>query len=138
MPRILFFDDRKEEQTLTLTALRERFDGIDVDFTEDCDEMGALAFLPSFSSKLPELVILDPQALGGKGWEMLRKIKQLHGSDVRVIVHSTSENLSDVARAYVLGADGYVLKFPFRPESNHALFHNCERWLSSISQPLVR
>lgn len=61
------------------------------------------------ATKKPDLVILDVRMSGGDGLYVLGRIK-LDRPDLPVILLSTYDNPTYVARAVALGASGYVLK----------------------------
>ncbi len=61
------------------------------------------------ASKKPDLVILDVRMSGGDGLYVLGRIK-LDRPELPVILMSTYDNPTYVARAVALGASGYVLK----------------------------
>ena len=61
------------------------------------------------ATKKPDLVILDVRMLGGDGLYVLGRIK-LDRPELPIILLSTYDNPTYVARAVALGASGYVLK----------------------------
>jgi DNA-binding NarL/FixJ family response regulator len=61
------------------------------------------------ASKKPDLVILDVRMSGGDGLYVLGRIK-LDRPELPIILLSTYDNPTYVARAVALGASGYVLK----------------------------
>jgi len=61
------------------------------------------------ATKKPELVILDVRMSGGDGLYVLGRIKLDH-PELPVVLLSTYDNPTYVARAVALGASGYVLK----------------------------
>lgn len=61
------------------------------------------------ATKKPDLVILDVRMSGGDGLYVLGRIK-LDRPDLPIILLSTYDNPTYVARAVALGASGYVLK----------------------------
>ena len=61
------------------------------------------------STKKPDLVILDVRMGGGDGLYVLGRIK-LDRPELPIILLSTYDNPTYVARAVALGASGYVLK----------------------------
>ncbi len=61
------------------------------------------------TTKKPDLVILDVRMSGGDGLYVLGRIK-LDRPELPVILLSTYDNPTYVARAVALGASGYVLK----------------------------
>jgi DNA-binding NarL/FixJ family response regulator len=61
------------------------------------------------ANKLPDVVLLDVRMPGGDGLHYLGRIKINHPT-LPVILFSTYDNPTYVARAVALGASGYVLK----------------------------
>ncbi|MFO1064099.1 MAG: response regulator transcription factor [Pirellulales bacterium] len=65
--------------------------------------------LAMVESKKPDLVILDVRMSGGDGLYVLGRIKLDH-PELPIVLLSTYDNPTYVARAVALGASGYVLK----------------------------
>jgi DNA-binding NarL/FixJ family response regulator len=63
----------------------------------------------------PDLVLLDLRLAGGDGIAALTRMK-LHDEQLPVLIFSTYDNPTYVARALALGASGYVLKGSSREE----------------------
>jgi DNA-binding NarL/FixJ family response regulator len=61
------------------------------------------------ANKLPDVVLLDVRMPGGDGLHYLGRIKINHPT-LPVLLFSTYDNPTYVARAVALGASGYVLK----------------------------
>lgn len=61
------------------------------------------------AQKLPDVVLLDVRMPGGDGLHVLGRIK-LDYPELPVVLFSTYDNPTYVARAVALGASGYVLK----------------------------
>ncbi|HAC92640.1 MAG TPA: DNA-binding response regulator [Planctomycetaceae bacterium] len=61
------------------------------------------------AGQLPEVVLLDVRMPGGDGLHYLGRIKIAHPT-LPVVLYSTYDNPTYVARAVALGASGYVLK----------------------------
>jgi two-component system response regulator len=59
---------------------------------------------------LPCLVLLDLKLPYVMGLEVLKCIRQQHGTTFIVLILSASRDESDVAKAYALGANGFVVK----------------------------
>lgn len=65
--------------------------------------------LAMVESKKPDLVVLDVRMSGGDGLYVLGRIKLDH-PELPIVLLSTYDNPTYVARAVALGASGYVLK----------------------------
>jgi DNA-binding NarL/FixJ family response regulator len=57
----------------------------------------------------PDVVLLDIRLGNDDGLEALEELKREQPT-LRVLIFSASDHLNDMARAYALGADGYVVK----------------------------
>lgn len=65
--------------------------------------------LDRVAEKRPDVVLLDVRMSGGDGLHVLGRLK-LDYPDLPVVIFSTYDNPTYVARAVALGASGYVLK----------------------------
>lgn len=114
--KVLFAEDNVAHATLVLRSLEEH--GLAVDITHVRDGEEALDYLkrrrdfadPETSPR-PHLVILDLRMPRVDGLEVLRQIKsddELHR--LPVVILTTSEAENDVAKAYDLRANSYLVK----------------------------
>jgi len=71
---------------------------------------GAGKFADREQFPLPSLVLLDLNLPGLPGLEVLRWIRQASGIPLVVLVLSTSGEDADIAAAYRLGANGFLVK----------------------------
>ncbi|QYM78064.1 response regulator [Horticoccus luteus] len=77
----------------------------------------AIAFLEKSDAGRPLLVFLDLRLPRIDGFGVLKWIRQRpEFTDMLTVILSTSDENSDVKRAYELGADGYLPKFPTSAE----------------------
>jgi PAS domain S-box-containing protein len=120
---MLFVEDSVMDVDLTLRAFEEH--GISNVVCRDGDE--ALRYMQAHSREddplLPSLVLLDLRLPNVDGLDVLRAIRA-HATwrNMPVIVLTTSSEGDDVARAYALGANSYIVK----PVESHA-FHDAVR-----------
>jgi CheY-like chemotaxis protein len=86
--------------------------------------------------RLPALVILDLKMPRRTGLEVLEWMRaQPVIRSIPALILSSSTNLSDVERAYDLGANGYMVKPPSVAERNE-LARFIKDWLRVIQPPL--
>ena len=127
--RVLFAEDNSAHAMLVVRSLEEH--GIEVQITHVHDGEEALsylqrrgAFTDPRSSPRPDLVLLDLRMPKIDGLEVLRQIKmsdELHR--LPVVILTTSEAEADVARAYDLRANSYLVK-PIDFEKFSDLMHD--------------
>ena len=115
-PVILLADDRDDDVEIVRRALQMA--GIDLPLQVVSDGEEAIAYLNGegkFANRaeypLPDLFLLDlkmPQKSGFEVLEWVRKHPTL--APLRTIVLTTSDQASDVNRAYALGANSFLTK----------------------------
>ena len=105
-PRILLVDDEPALQRVVGPLLRSR--GYDVEIAGSGREA-----LDLFSTRAPELIVLDLGLPDLEGTEVCRRIRQRSG--VPIVVLSARGAEADKVNALDLGADDYITK-PFGPE----------------------
>ncbi|HXT71549.1 MAG TPA: response regulator [Vicinamibacterales bacterium] len=112
--QILLVEDNADDAELAIRAFRSAnaTDGITVarDGTEAVD---VLLGSPATASpqQLPSLVLLDLKLPGVDGFQVLRRIRAHPRTRfLPVVVLTSSNELSDLAAAYRLGANSYVRK----------------------------
>lgn len=76
--------------------------------------------LDKVAEKRPDVVLLDVRMSGGDGLHVLGRLK-LDYPDLPVVMFSTYDNPTYVARAVALGASGYVLKSDSREQLIEAI-----------------
>ncbi|MFP5328330.1 MAG: response regulator transcription factor [Acidimicrobiia bacterium] len=108
MKNILVIDDAEDIRGLLTTMLQA--DGYSVATAEGGVE--ALAHLDS--GDRVDLVVLDVQMPDLDGWATLQRIRKSPSSaQLPVVLCTVKHHSSDLARAWALGADGYITK-PFQ------------------------
>jgi CheY-like chemotaxis protein len=106
--RICLIDDDPDHVILITRAIRDLGPGSSVHSVQDSTE--ALTWLRGQSS-VPDLILLDINMPGLTGFDVLQQVKADDKLKLIPVVMLTSSNLSsDVARAYELGASGYISK----------------------------
>lgn len=109
---IVVIDDSAGDITLLEEGLAEA--GVHADVHREYDGGGALDYLDRVARRIeprPCLVLIDINMPGVNGFEVLaalRRDARLAGLPCCIL--STSNAMSDIARARALGADAYLLK----------------------------
>jgi two-component system response regulator len=107
-PTIVVVEDDPNDQALILRALRKA--GLDAPVLVANDGAEALDAIAR-SAEPPRLVLLDLGLPGVDGRDVLRALRSspdLVG--LPIVVLSSSDEPSDIATSYALGANGYVTK----------------------------
>jgi len=106
--RILLIDDDPDHVLLIRRALRDLGNERDVESLSDGEE--ALAWL-DVAPEPPDLILLDINMPGLSGFEVLSRLRadERH-KRVPVVMLTSSDAQADIARAYELGASGYIAK----------------------------
>ena len=108
-PKILVVDD--EQNIVDLISIVLRGEGYDVETA-----LNGLEALKKLQKNLPALVILDVNMPQLDGWSVLSSIRATEETRALPVLMCTNKDLvSDVERAEVLGATGYIPK-PFEIE----------------------
>jgi CheY-like chemotaxis protein len=106
--RICLIDDDPDHVLIITRAIRELGEDATVHAASDGDE--ALAWLRE-ADPLPDLILLDINMPGLSGFDVLETVKADDRlKTVPVVMLTSSDASSDVARAYELGASGYISK----------------------------
>ena len=93
----------------------------------------------SMPAVAPSLILLDLNLRGQDGCDLLKRLR----SDARfatlpVVVFTTSDDQTDLARSYSCGANGYVVKPGTFDELVHCIGDLCRFWLQWNSWPAAR
>jgi chemotaxis family two-component system response regulator Rcp1 len=112
-PRILLVEDNRGDIRLTQEALKESELNIHLDVVTDGEQ--ALDFLLKdhslTDSSLPHIILLDLNLPKKSGMEVLKEVKSNEAlKKIPVIVLTTSDAETDIAKAYSLHANCYILK----------------------------
>lgn len=106
--RICLIDDDPDHVLIISRAIRELGEESTVHAASDGDE--AMEWLRS-SESLPDLILLDINMPGMSGFDVLEAVKaDQRLKTVPVVMLTSSDASSDIARAYELGASGYISK----------------------------
>jgi len=105
---VYLIEDDPDHTLIITRAIRQISPGVRV-WTVD-DGESALALLRE-SENLPDLILLDINMAGLSGFDVLAQVKgDARLKLVPVVMLTSSELSADVARAYELGASGYISK----------------------------
>ncbi|HEV8327584.1 MAG TPA: response regulator [Nitrospiraceae bacterium] len=78
----------------------------------------------------PSLILLDLQLRGQNGCDFLRRLRaDARFAAIPVVVFTTSDDQTDLARCYASGANGYVVKPGTFDELVHCTGDICRYWL---------
>ena len=101
--KILVVDDNVNSIT-TLTDLFEE-DGYTVVVAADGEEA-----LKKVQEEKPDIVLLDIRLPGLDGYEVCRQIKEIKGSNIKVIMYTAYVDVVDIVKAKEAGADDFIGK----------------------------
>jgi len=105
---IYLIDDDPDHTLIITRAIRQTSPGVQVQTVDDGE--AALVLLHQ-AEELPDLILLDINMAGLSGFDVLTQLKgDARLGLVPVVMLTSSELASDVARAYELGASGYISK----------------------------
>ncbi len=110
-PSILLVEDNPMDVDLALRAFKKRRLPNPVEIARDGEE--ALAWISRWEAgaPVPAVILLDLKLPRVDGLEVLRQLKaHPQFRSVPVVVLTTSGESNDVARAYELGANSYIVK----------------------------
>ena len=133
-PLILLVEDNDDEAELALHALESH--GIDAEVARMRDGVEALEYLLAEPPRpTPALVLLDLNMPRVGGLEVLRRLRAI--PDTRrlvVVVLTTSDEQSDLRRAYDLGANSYILK-PIEFDQFEAVVRDLGLYWLGVNRP---
>lgn len=137
-PEILMVDDNPADIDLTSEVLAQSKGHFHVNAVNDGVE--AISFLRRqgkyAQAPAPDPVVLDLNLPCKDGRDVLAKIKADPSlAKIPVVIFTTSQESSDIARSYKLGANCYLKKPGNLPEFVAAVQSMAEFWLSFASLP---
>ncbi len=137
-PEILMVDDNPADLDLTSEVLAQSNQRFHVNTVTDGAE--AISFLRRqgkyAKAPVPDLVVLDLNLPQKDGCEVLSNIKADPSlAKIPVVIFTTSQASSDVARSYKLGANCYLQKPGNLPEFVAAVQSMAKFWLGYASLP---
>mgnify|MGYP006292204529 CR=1 FL=1 len=135
---VLLVEDDPGDVELTRTALRDA--KVELALHVVSDGEAAMAYLrktpPYTEVETPDLVILDLNLPRKDGREVLNDIKRdPRLKDIPVVILTTSDADTDVARAYAAGANCYVTKPVGLAEFTHVVSSIEQFWFTVVKLP---
>lgn len=135
-PLIVMVDDDPAD----VHALRHAFKSIGADIAFRAVDSGAelLQLMDTAKAKSdsdqPDLVFLDINMPGLNGFETLEKLRRRDDSrQIPVLIYSTSHDPGEVARAYELGANSYIVKPNSLVGLKQLAQRTSEYWFGAVS-----
>ena len=139
---VLHIDDDANDTALLQAATRKADLNLTLKNVEDFEQAtayleGSGVYANRGAYPIPSLILLDLKMPRATGFEVLRWIRNHPGlSHIPIVVLSGSELQEDVRRAYVGGANSYLVK-PLGFDALVNLVKNIHTvWLTATEQPL--
>jgi CheY-like chemotaxis protein len=130
-PRVLFAEDNPDHAFLVQRVLEPL---CELHHAEDGER--ALELLRGWDGDLPRLVLIDVNLPRLSGLEVLERIRtENRFRAVPLVVFSTSRLTQELARAYMSGANSFVVKPPRFQDFRDVLLKVLEYW-TSVNAPL--
>ena len=133
---ILLIEDSPGECELFRLALTQT--GFDVALYTEHDAEAAFHFLEDrlHHHLLPALILLDLQLSGQNGCDFLKRLRNdTRFAAIPVVVFTTSDDPTDLARCYASGTNGYVVKPGTFAELIQCTGDICRYWLDRNRVP---
>lgn len=111
LPPLLLVEDNPVDLDLTLRAFARRKLANRIEVARDGEE--ALAWIPRWEAgeEKPAVILLDLKLPKVEGLEVLAAMKERPPlARIPVVILTTSKDDRDIARAYDLGANSYIVK----------------------------
>ena len=102
--KILIVDDQQNVRiTMSKILVKKGYDVIEAASGEEA--------LEKVRTQRPNLVLLDTRMPGGlEGYEVCRQIKEVKGTDIKVIIYTGYVDAVDAVKARKVGVDDYCAK----------------------------
>ena len=108
---ILLVEDNPNDAELTMRALKQRNLANQLHLCRDGAEAVEFFFNNGGGDPLPKVILLDLKLPKIDGLEVLRRLKDDDRTkNIPVVVLTSSREEPDIARAYELGANSYIVK----------------------------
>jgi two-component system response regulator len=111
--RILLVEDNRDDETLTIRALRKANLANAIDVVRDgAEAIDYLLARDAYAGRpLPQIVLLDLNLPKVGGLDVLRTLRENERTRLQpVVVLTSSKEEEDIVQSYALGANGYVRK----------------------------
>lgn len=136
--RVLLVNDDQAHVIIIRRAIRAVAPRMTVDTVADSAEALALLRAPEPAQR-PDLILLDINMPGLSGFEVLKMVKEKPGlRHIPVVMLTSSELPADVARAYELGAGGYISKLSYLCDLRVVLGNTLLYWSTMRRVPAER
>lgn len=139
---ILLVEDDRDDLDVAVRAMRRAKIGTRIEVVRDgqtaLERLGVDAGKESSPQLEPRVVFLDLKLPRVDGWEVLRRLREdPRTARLPVVVMSSSSERGDVARAYALGANSYLVK-RFDPRGPGFYLAEAARYWLELNYPPPR
>ncbi len=130
---ILLIDDSAEDAELAVRTIRKSDSSVKVTWIQTAQQTMDLISNyndPLVDSESIDLVLLDIKMFELSGFDVLTKLRsRIFSKRIPILMLSSSKIEKDIAKAYELGANGYVQKPADYKEYNAMMTTLCQYWL---------
>ena len=130
--RIIFVDDDADDQYLVKRALAKISYRVELVCLSSANEL--FKYLSASVEPLQQLILLDlnlPMISGNEALKQLKQSSQLCSTPC--IIYSTSQSSRDIADAYRVGANSFIIKPDTFTETVNILQHLCDYWFDIVT-----